>query len=114
MNDEEPVFTVEVNGDARAYPLAILVKHEIVNDELGVVPVVVTFCPLCNSAIVFKRKVNGMTLDSGVSGNVRFSDLIMWDRQTESWWQQISGEAIVGELTGTILTFIPASVVSWR
>ncbi len=56
MNDEEPVFTVEVNGDARAYPLAILVKHEIVNDELGVVPVVVTFCPLCNSAIVFKRK----------------------------------------------------------
>ena len=76
-------------------------------------PVAVTFCPLCNSAIVFDRRLDGVVYDFGTSGKLRNSDLIMWDRQTESWWQQFTGEAIVGELTGKKLTFIPASIISW-
>ena len=113
MVDVEPVISLEINGQARAYPLIILMNHEIVNDEVGGVPVSVTYCPLCNTAIVFDRRVAGEILDFGVSGNLRNSDLVMWDRQTQSWWQQITGEAIVGELTGTQLEFIPAPVVTW-
>ena len=113
MSDDEPVISLEIEGAAKAYPLAILMSHEIVNDELGGIPVSVTYCPLCNTSIVFDRRVGGRVLDFGTSGNLRNSDLVMWDRQTESWWQQITGEAIVGELTGTRLTFIPAAVVSW-
>ena len=113
MNDNEPVVTVEINGESKAYPVAILMWHEIVNDEVGGVPVTVTFCPLCNTAIVFDRRIGETVYDFGTSGNLRNSDLVMWDRQTESWWQQITGEAIVGELTGTKLTFIPAPMLSW-
>ena len=113
MVDDEPVISLELNGEAKAYPLTILMSHEIVNDDVGGVPVSVTYCPLCNTAIVFDRRVDGAVLDFGTSGNLRNSDLVMWDRQTESWWQQITGEAIVGELTGTKLTFIPAPVISW-
>ena len=113
MKGDEPVVSLEINGEARAYPLAILIWHEIVNDEVGGVPVTVTYCPLCNTAIVFDRRLHGRVLDFGTTGNLRMSDLIMWDRQTQSWWQQITGEAIVGELTGSRLTFIPAPLVSW-
>ena len=110
IGDTEPVISVQVNGAARAYPLGVLMRHEIVNDELGGMPIAVTFCPLCNSAVVFDRRVNGRILDFGVSGNLRFSDLIMWDRQTQSWWQQFVGEAIVGEMTGTLLDILPVRV----
>ena len=113
MVEDEAVLAVEIDGDARAYPLAMLIFHEIVNDTVGEVPIVVTYCPLCNSAVVFRREVDGRPLDFGVSGNLRLSDLLMYDRQTESWWQQITGEAVVGEMTGTILEFLPASLVSW-
>ena len=113
INDQEPVIAFELNGDARAYPIQILMWHEIVNDMVGGVPVTVTFCPLCNAAIVFDRRLDGVVYDFGTTGNLRKSDLIMWDRQTESWWQQFTGEAIVGELTGKVLTFLPASMVSW-
>ncbi len=113
LADDVPVLSVEINGEAKAYPLSILIWHEIVNDEVGGVPVSVTYCPLCNTAIVFDRRVDGQLLDFGTSGNLRKSDLVMWDRQTESWWQQITGEAIVGSLTGTKLTFVPAPIVSW-
>ncbi|MCH9011129.1 MAG: DUF3179 domain-containing protein [Chloroflexi bacterium] len=113
MTDQEPVIAVEINGDARAYPLAVLIWHEIVNDEVGGVPVTVTYCPLCNTAITFDRRVGDDILDFGTSGLLRNSDLIMWDRQTESWWQQITGEAIVGELLGTKLTFLPTPLISW-
>ena len=89
-------------------PPQILTWHEVVNDVVGGVPVVVTFCPLCNSAIVFDRTLDGVVHDFGVSGNLRNSDLVMWDWQTQSWWQQLTGDAIVGELTGKQLTFLPS------
>ncbi len=113
LTDRDPVVAVELNGVAKAYPLAILLWHEIVNDEIGGTPVVVTFCPLCNTALVFERVVNGEPVEFGTTGNLRNSDLIMYDRTTESWWQQITGTAIVGDLTGTQLTFVPATIVSF-
>ena len=82
-------------------------SHEIVNDTLGGVPISVTYCPLCNSAIVFDRRIGDTVYDFGVSGKLRNSDLVMWDRQTESWWQQFTGEGIVGAMTGTQLTMLP-------
>jgi hypothetical protein len=109
----EPVVSIEVNGQARAYPLQILIWHEIVNDTLNGEPLTVTFCPLCNTAIAFKRTVNGQILDFGTTGRLRFSNLIMYDRQTESWWQQATGDAIVGKLLGTQLEYYPATIVSW-
>ena len=113
LEDVQPVVSLEVNGIARAYPLAILTWHEIANDTLGGVPVSVTFCPLCNSAVAFDRRLQGATLDFGVSGNLRNSDLVMWDRQTESWWQQLTGEGIVGAYAGYELDLVPAQIVSW-
>ena len=95
LSDLEPVMSFELNGDVRAYPIQILMWHGVVNDVVGGVPVTVTFCPLCNSAIVFERTINGMVFDFGTSGNLRNSDLVMWDWQTESWWQQLTGEAII-------------------
>ncbi len=109
----EPVIALEIDGDARAYPLQILTRHEIVNDVVGDVPVAVTFCPLCNSAIVFDRRVNGEVYEFGVSGLLRNSDLIMYDRSTESLWQQFTGEGIVGQHAGDQLDIIPASIVSF-
>ena len=116
MTEHEPVLSVEIGGEARAYPLAVLIWHEIVNDELGGVPITVTYCPLCNTAIVFDRRVGDaeQVLDFGTTGYLRHSDMVMWDRQTESWWQQITGLAIVGEFTGTRLDFLPATLVSWK
>ncbi len=111
--DQSPVIVVELEGDARAYPLGVLTRHEISNTFIGGVPVAVTFCPLCNSAIVFDRRLGDRVLHFGVSGFLRNSDLVMWDHETESWWQQATGEAIVGELTGEQLTFITSSMASW-
>jgi hypothetical protein len=113
IGEQEPVIAFEFNDDTRAYPLQILTWHEIVNDEVGGVPVAITFCPLCNAAIAFDRRLEGKVYDFGVSGNLRYSDLIMWDRQTESWWQQFTGDAIIGELAGKKLVFLPASIVAW-
>jgi hypothetical protein len=107
-----PVIALEVAGQARAYPLAILTWHEIVNDTLGGVPVVVTFCPLCNTALAFERTIDGVVHDFGTTGKLRFSDLVMYDRQTETWWQQATGQAIVGELAGDRLVFLPAQITS--
>jgi len=109
----EPVIALEIDGDARAYPLQIVTWHEIVNDVIGEVPAVVTFCPLCNSALAFDRRVDGSVFEFGVSGLLRNSDLIMYDRTTETLWQQFTGEGIVGDLTGTRLTFLPTAIVSF-
>ncbi|MEE8559470.1 MAG: DUF3179 domain-containing protein [Alphaproteobacteria bacterium] len=112
LGEREPVIGLVINGDARAYPLRILMWHEIVNDTVGGVPVTVTYCPLCNTAIVFDRRLEGRVLDFGTTGKLRNSDLVMYDRQTESWWQQFLGEAIVGELTGKRLTMLPSRIES--
>ncbi|MES2209300.1 MAG: DUF3179 domain-containing protein [Chloroflexota bacterium] len=112
LGDRSPVISFDIGGQARAYPLAVLIWHEIVNDTVGGVPVVVTFCPLCNTALVFKRELDGVIHDFGTTGNLRYSDLVMYDRQTESWWQQATGGAIVGQLTGAQLEFIPAQIIS--
>jgi hypothetical protein len=113
LQPQSPVIAFELDGAARAYPLAILTRHEIANDVIGDVPVAVTFCPLCNSAIVFDRRVDGETLRFGVSGLLRHSDLIMWDDQTQSWWQQFTGTGIVGTYTDVQLTMLPSQVVGF-
>lgn len=110
----EPVVALEVDRDARAYPLQILTWHEIVNDVVGDTPVAITFCPLCNTALAFDRRVDGKTLSFGTTGKLRNSDLVMYDRETESWWQQFGGEGIVGLYTGRALDRIPARIVSWE
>jgi len=114
LNDREPVMVVEYGNEAKAYPISILMWHEIVNDVVGGRPLAVTYCPLCNTALVFDRQVDGHLLDFGTTGRLRHSDLVMYDRQTESWWQQATGEAIVGDLTGSKLQFVPQTTVAWR
>jgi len=114
LSDVSPVIALSVGDEAKAYPLGILTRHEIANDEIDGMPVAVTFCPLCNAGIVFNREVDGQVLRFGVSGNLRNSDLVMWDDKTLSWWQQFTGQAIVGEMTGTQLEMIPAQMVAWK
>lgn len=114
LDDREPVIALTAGGETRAYPLQILTWHEIVNANLGDVPVAVTFCPLCNTAIVFDRRLDGTVHSFGTTGKLRDSDLVMYDRETESWWQQFSGRALVGELAGERLRQLPAHIVSWR
>ncbi len=114
LGDREPVISVDMNGTARAYPLQILIWHEIANTWFNDTPVSVTFCPLCYSALVFDRRVDGETLELGVSGFLRHSDMVMYDRSTESLWQQITGEAIVGSYTGTQLKQIPSQIISFE
>ena len=114
LSPREPVLALHVNGDARAYPLQILMWHEIVNDTVGGRPVAVTYCPLCNSGLVFDRVVEGQTLDFGTSGKLYKSDLVMYDRQTHSLWAQMEGKAIVGEKAGTRLALVPANTISYE
>lgn len=113
LSETEPVVGLVVEGEAKAYPLRVLMWHEIVNDMIAGAPVTVTYCPLCNSSIVFDRRVDGAVLDFGTTGKLRNSDLVMYDRQTESWWQQFTGTAIVGEMTGSKLTMLPSRLESW-
>lgn len=114
LKPKEPVIVVVLEGQARAYPLQILIWHEIVNDRIGSLPIAVTFCPLCYSALVFDRRVGDKELRFGVSGLLHNSDMVMYDRETESLWQQFTGEAIVGDFTGTTLQQIPAQIVSFE
>ena len=111
---EEPVILLEHKGIARAYPLQILTHHEIVNDRIAGTPVAVTFCPLCYSALVFKRTLDGAPVEFGVSGLLRNSDLVMYDRKTETLWQQFTGKAIVGDRTGQTLEQLPSQILSFR
>lgn len=110
----EPVIAVEFNGDARAYPLQILIWHEIVNDMVGDVPIIITFCPLCNSAIVFERVLDGEPVEFGTSGLLRNSDLVMYDRRTETLWQQFTGQGLIGDKAGQQLTFLPSAIISFN
>ncbi len=114
LEPREPVILLRVGDEARAYPLQVIMWHEIVNDRVNGAPVVVTFCPLCNTAIAYESTRDGRELTFGTTGRLRFSNLIMYDRPTESWWQQATGEAIAGELTGARLKSLPAPIVSWE
>lgn len=113
LSERDPVMVVEHGGAVRAYPLRILIWHEIVNDQVAGLPVAVTFCPLCNTALVFDRRLAGRMLDFGTTGRLRHSDLVMYDRQTESWWQQATGEGIVGRFAGSKLRRVPSTILAW-
>ncbi|MCY3734657.1 MAG: DUF3179 domain-containing (seleno)protein [Chloroflexi bacterium] len=110
--DNVPLVQVNIDGDVRGFPLEILTWHEIVNDTIGGMPITVTYCPLCNTAIAFESQIGEEVFKFGVSGLLRNSDLVMYDRNTESLWQQSSGRAIVGAMVGARLTYVPAPVVS--
>lgn len=114
LSKRDPVVLLEEPGEAKAYPLQILIWHEIVNDVVGERPLAVTFCPLCNTALAFDRRLDEVVLDFGTTGRVRHSDLVMYDRQTETWWQQATGEAIAGVHAGRRLEFVSAPLVSWE
>ena len=109
----EPVLSLTVDGETRAYPLQVMTWHEIVNDTVGGVPVAVTYCPLCNSGVAFRRRAAGRLLSFGTSGRLYAGNLVMYDRQTESLWPQLTGQASIGVLTGTQLEAIPMGAVGW-
>jgi len=113
IGDREPVAVVEAGGEVKAYPLQIMMWHEIVNDRVGGEPISVTFCPLCNTTLAFDRRFGDLVLDFGTTGRLRHSDLVMYDRQTETWWQQATGEGIIGEHAGDQLTMVAAPVLAW-
>jgi len=113
LTDDEPVLSLEVEGEARAYPVGILIWHEIVNDTIAGIPVAVTYCPLCNSALAFDRRLGDRVLDFGVSGLLYNSDLVMYDRQTESLWPQLEGRSVIGRLTGAELDRLPIQTIRW-
>jgi len=111
--DEEPVVFLDLEGDVRAYPVQILIWHEIVNDTVGGVPVSVTYCPLCNSAVSYRREVRGEVTTFGTSGMLFNSALVMYDRATESLWTHFDGRAVVGALTGEALEPIGSPLLAW-
>jgi len=113
MAEDTIVLGVDFGGEQRAYPLPIMDRHEIVNDRVGGQPVAVTWCPLCGSGIVFEPIVDGEVVEFGVSGVLHESDLVMYDRKTDSLWQQISGEAIMGPKMGTTLKALPSTMTEW-
>lgn len=114
LGDREPVITLEMAGaEPRAYPIRYLMWHEIVNDQIGGVPVAVTFCPLCNSGMSFDRRVRGQVLRFGMTGKLRRSDMVMYDRETQSWWQQAEGRGIVGRMNSEQLVQLPSWMESW-
>ena len=114
IGGREPVMTVELEGaEPKAFPIRYLMWHEIVNDEIAGMPVAVTYCPLCNTGMVFDATVDGEPREFGVSGKLIHSVMIMYDRETESWWQQGTGEAIVGDHLGTRLKMLAAWMESW-
>ena len=113
MSDSDTVIGLEINGQAKAYPLFILVWHEIVNDKVGGLPVSITYCPLCYTNQVFQRIIDGQEVEFGTSGKLYNSNLLMYDRLTESYWSQALGLAVKGELTGYQLELVPFDVITW-
>ncbi len=114
VQPQEAVIALTLNGDSRAYPVQVLIWHEIVNDTVGGEPVTVTYCPLCNTAIGYYRQLGDRILDFGTSGRLYNSALVMYDRQTESLWSHYTGQAIAGALTGSQLELIPVATVAFE
>ncbi|MCH8914677.1 MAG: DUF3179 domain-containing protein [Thaumarchaeota archaeon] len=113
MSDFDTVIGLEINGEVKAYPIFILVWHEIINDNVGGTPVAVTYCPLCYTNQVFERVIDGQVVEFGTSGKLYNSNLLMYDRLTESYWSQALGMAVKGELSGYQLDLIPFDVITW-
>jgi Protein of unknown function (DUF3179) len=113
LEGADRVIALVVNGKKKAYPIKILNWHEIVNDSIGGRRVVVTFCPLCGTGMVFDANAAGRQLNFGVSGLLYQSDVLLYDRQTESLWSQIKQEAVTGMLTGTRLQLLPSTQTTW-
>ena len=113
LEDEDLILGYESGDETFAYPINILNFHEIVNDNIGGVPVLITYCPLCFSGVVFSREVEGQTLTFGNTSALYQSDLVMYDHQTNSYWFQVAGEAVVGTLTGSRLESLPSATMPW-
>ncbi len=113
LEPDAPVISLNVKGVARAYPLSVLIWHEIVNDELAGQPLAITYCPLCNAGLVFDRRVGDAVLEFGTTGLLRRSDMVMYDRQTDSWWQQYTGQAIAGVHNGASLSLVSSRLEPW-
>jgi hypothetical protein len=111
--DEEYVIGLSLNGDARAYPIRLLSSHELVNDTVGGQPVLISWCPLCFSALVFERTVDGRELTFGVSGILYRDNLVMYDHQTNTLWSQLLGQSLRGALRQQQLTVIPSLITTW-
>ena len=119
LKSDDMIFGVVNKGEARAYPQRIMVWHEIVNDTIQGDPILVTYCPLCQTAIAFERKIDGVPTEFGISGKLYNSNLVMYSRtndkiSTESLWTQAGGEAIVGDFTGKKLKKVILDVVKWK
>ncbi len=113
LEDDDLVLGYESGDEAFAYPINILNFHEIVNDVIGGDPVLITYCPLCVSGVVFSRDVDGQTLTFGNTSALYQSDLVMYDHQTGSYWFQVAGEAVVGTMTGSHLDPLPSATMPW-
>ncbi|MBI2010721.1 MAG: DUF3179 domain-containing protein [Candidatus Colwellbacteria bacterium] len=111
LKDDDPGIALDLDGTARFYPFQILVWHEIVNDTVNGERVLVTYCPLCLSGIVFDPVVKDERVEFGTSGKLWNSNLVMYDRKTDSLWPQILGEAVVGEMTGSQLKVLPSDMI---
>ncbi len=114
LADEDPVLGLVLGGEARAYPIAILSWHEIVNDRVAGHPVAITYCPLCGTGVAFDARVGGETLRFGVSGLLYNSDVLLFDRKSESLWSQIKRQAIAGPMKGQTLPALPLTHTAWR
>ena len=114
LKDREPVSVVSINGDVRAYPIQIMFHHDIANDVVGGQPIVVTYCPLCGSALAFDRRLDGHTLEFSYVGALHNSNLLMYDRLSETFWAQAIGEGLVGRYAGQRLKFVSAPVMSFK
>ena len=113
IEDNELVLGIIYKGVKRVYPLQIMVWHEIVNDTIAGDPLLITYCPLCGSGVAFERVINRETVEFGTSGKLYNSNLGMYDRKTDTYWSQIDGLAIVGELTGMKLKMVRIDTVTW-
>ncbi len=113
LSDTEPVISLTINNDTRAFPVQIMTWHEIVNTTMGGVPVTVTYCPLCNSSVAYDRRIGDIVYDFGTSGSLYNSSLVMYDRQSGTLWTHFDGRAVVGDLEGTKLKFFPVAIVSF-
>lgn len=114
--EHEPVIVITQEGRAKAYPLSLLTPFELANDSFGGEELMITYCPMCNAAVVFNRRVNengeAHLLNFGISGILMHNDMVMYDKNTESWWEQLMGTAVAGKLAGTTMEFMPSMLIS--